>query len=98
MVQEALSNVSRHAYARHVMIEVAFDGDEVCVTIQDYGVGFQVPESPDALARVGYFGLMGIRERALLFGGRVSITWEPRAGTKLMAHLPFSASSDDLSH
>ncbi len=93
IVQEALNNVSRHAHARHVVVEATFQTDGISVAVEDDGVGFQVPESPDALARAGHFGLMGIRERALLFGGRVTITSQPGAGTRLVVHLPFSASS-----
>jgi len=90
IVQEALSNVTRHAHAQHVVVEAAFRSDGISVVVEDDGVGFQVPESPDALARAGHFGLMGIRERALLFGGRVTVTSQPGAGTKLTVHLPFS--------
>jgi len=88
IVQEALSNVSRHAHARHVTVEAAFEADGVSVSVEDDGVGFQVPESPDALVQAGHFGLMGIRERVLLFGGRVTISSQPGAGTRLAVYLP----------
>lgn len=93
IVQEALSNVSRHAHARHVTVEAAFEAHGVSVTVEDDGVGFQVPESPDALVQAGHFGLMGIRERALLFGGRVTISSQPGAGTRLAVYLPISPSA-----
>lgn len=88
IVQEALNNVSRHAHARQVTVEAAFGAHGVSVSVEDNGVGFQVPESPDALVQAGHFGLMGIRERALLFGGHVTISSQPGAGTKLVVYLP----------
>mgnify|MGYP002336104649 FL=1 len=88
ITQEALRNVSKHARASQVDVTLAFAADEVTVTIQDNGRGFDAPESPNAYARAGHFGLMGMQERAQLFGGNVYVKSERDKGTKVVAYLP----------
>lgn len=88
VTQEALSNASRHAHAEHVQIEVTFDPNELAVSVQDDGVGFDVPEAPDTLTRLAHFGLVGMRERVLLLGGHLEIASEPGRGTRVTAHFP----------
>lgn len=88
IVQEALSNVTKHARAKHVGLRLAFDTDEVTATVEDDGVGFDAPESPTSYARAGHFGLMGMQERAQLFGGNVYVKSERGKGTKLVAYVP----------
>lgn len=87
ITQEALRNVSKHARASKVDVTLAFAADEVTVTIQDNGRGFDAPESPNAYARAGHFGLMGMQERAQLFGGNVYVKSERDKGTKVIAYL-----------
>ncbi|MDL1894701.1 HAMP domain-containing protein [Anaerolineae bacterium CFX7] len=88
ITQEALRNVSKHARASQVDVTLAFAADEVTVTIQDNGRGFDAPESPNSYARAGHFGLMGMQERAQLFGGNVYVKSERDKGTKVVAYLP----------
>lgn len=88
ITQEALRNVSKHAHASQADVTLAFAADEVTVTIQDNGRGFNAPESPNAYARAGHFGLMGMQERAQLFGGNVYVKSERDQGTKVVAYLP----------
>jgi two-component system, NarL family, sensor histidine kinase UhpB len=84
MVQEALTNVARHAQAQSVDVALqAHDGDLV-LTVADDGVG--LPEQ--ALQRAGSFGLMGLRERAHLLGGQIDIQRRPQGGTTLTVRLP----------
>lgn len=90
IVQEALSNVTKHARANHVGVRLAFDTDEVTATVEDDGVGFDAPESPTSYARAGHFGLMGMQERAQLFGGNVYVKSERGKGTKVVAYVPVS--------
>lgn len=87
ITQEALRNVSKHARASQVDVTLAFAADEVTVTIQDNGRGFDAPESPSSYARAGHFGLMGMQERAQLFGGNVYVKSERDKGTKVVAYL-----------
>jgi signal transduction histidine kinase len=81
IVQEALTNIAKHARARCVRIQVALDFDVVRVEVTDDGRGFD----PDA--RVAGFGLVGMRERVALAHGQLDI--ESAAGrTVVRASLP----------
>ena len=82
VVQEALSNAARHAGARNVEIRVRRDDGEVRLRVRDDGRGFD-PARPAA-----GFGLVGIRDRVALAGGRLELTSAPEAGTDLRAFLP----------
>jgi len=89
IAQEALNNAARHAQASHVRLEVRFADEGLTIYVEDDGVGFTAPERPWELARGGHFGLMGMRERALMFGGHLSIQSSPRKGAKVTAFLPY---------
>jgi signal transduction histidine kinase len=84
IVQEALSNVARHARARHVDVTLTAQHSTLDVTVRDDGVGFDV-----AAVRTG-LGLMGMSERADFVGGRLDIESAPGAGTSLRARFPLS--------
>jgi signal transduction histidine kinase len=87
VVQEALSNVVKHAAARHVSIVLAQRGSSVAATIDDDGAGFDEAEvRPDAL------GLTGMRERLALVGGTLEIESTPGRGTTVAAQVPVAAS------
>ena len=102
IVQEAINTVIQHAQAAHAWIEVSFEAERLTLTVRDDGQGFDVPRLPDSLARSGHFGLMGIQERANLFGGQVTIQSQvspPGAdsrssrdshGTMLQVRLPYT--------
>jgi signal transduction histidine kinase len=81
LVQEALTNVGKHAGATAVRIEVRDDCSGVTVTVVDDGRGFD-PEAPSA-----GFGMAGMRERAALAGGRLEVSSSP-SGTTISARLP----------
>jgi signal transduction histidine kinase len=57
--------------------------------VRDEGRGFEPPDLPDALARRGHFGLMGIQERALLYGGQMAIESVPGGGTEVRVRLAY---------
>ena len=82
VVQEALSNVAKHAGAEHVGIRVWRERDRVLVRVADDGRGFN-PGSPSE-----GFGLVGMRERAALFDGEVDVTSTPGTGTTVTASFP----------
>lgn len=88
IAQEALSNALRHAQAGHIWITLRFDDTSVTLTVADDGVGFRAPEHPGRLAQEGHFGLLGMRERALLAGGTLHISSAPGQGTVISVHLP----------
>lgn len=82
IVQEVLTNVSRHARASSVHLEAAGDGHDLVLRIADDGQGMRVPPQPTS------FGLLGMRERALALGGRLDIVSSPGDGTTVVLRLP----------
>jgi len=91
IVQEALNNTIQHAQASQVEVEARFEESNLILSVRDDGQGFEPPNLPDALARQGHFGLMGIQERTLLYGGQLTISSAPGEGTEIVVRLPFSA-------
>ena len=89
-MQEALRNVTKHARANESAVTLAFSAGEVTATVEDNGAGFDAPETPVRYAQVGHFGLMGMQERAQLFGGNVYVKSERGRGTKVVAYLPLN--------
>jgi signal transduction histidine kinase len=83
IVQESLTNVVKHADARRVSVVATRKRDSVSVVVEDDGVGFE-PER----AREGGLGLLGMRERVALLGGRVTVESRPGAGTTFVAEVP----------
>jgi len=81
MVQEALTNVAKHARARHVRVAISESDGELLLEIQDDGVGFDSQVSSDG------FGLAGMQERAGLAGGTISVD-SGEQGTLVRACLP----------
>jgi signal transduction histidine kinase len=81
VVQEALTNVAKHARAKSVRVSLALSEDELLIEVQDDGVGF------DPAERTGGFGLAGMRERVYLAGGRLEIH-PANPGTLLRVRMP----------
>jgi len=89
--QEALTNVARHAGARNVWLDFSCDGRQATLSVRDDGRGFRVEEVMQVRdGRVG-LGLLGMRERAALVGGRVEITSRPGLGTSVVVTVPLGA-------
>jgi signal transduction histidine kinase len=82
IVQEALSNAVKHAYAEHVGLRVRQLSDRVQLAVDDDGRGFDPGDAPDG------FGLTGMRERALLAGGRLWVNSADGGPTSVTAVLP----------
>jgi len=87
IVQEALTNVARHAAVDRATVVLGVTQDMLCLQIQDTGVGFD-PQA--ALVSETSSGLAGMRERATLLGGRLVVESVPGAGTRVTAELPLS--------
>jgi signal transduction histidine kinase len=95
IVQEAINNVLKHAQATEAHVSVGFEPGYLRLTVRDNGRGFVPPDVPDLFAHRGHFGLMGMQERALLYGGRLSIDSAPGSGTDVSVRLPYSDVGDD---
>jgi signal transduction histidine kinase len=84
IVQEALTNVIKHASARTVSVVLTRKGSRVAAVIEDDGRGFE-PTGDEA-----GLGLVGMRERIALVGGRVSVESRPGQGTTIAAEVPLA--------
>jgi two-component system sensor histidine kinase UhpB len=87
IVQEAWSNIQRHANATHVRITLRYERGALHVEIVDDGRGF-VP-APGDTSPPGKFGLRGMHERASLVGGTVQIRSAPEQGTQIHVRMPY---------
>jgi signal transduction histidine kinase len=90
IVQEALSNIQRHASARRAWITLLCRRDELQVSVKDDGVGFTPPAEAGDLSRSEHFGLIGMRERAQSIGARFEVHSAPGKGTRVTIHLPLT--------
>ena len=85
VVEEALSNVARHADASLVTVSLSSSGDEAEVVVRDNGRGF-VPLK--AAKSRGHYGLQGMQERVALTGGSLQVETAPGAGTLVRMRVP----------
>jgi NarL family two-component system sensor histidine kinase YdfH len=86
-VSEGLMNIARHAEARQANINMKCDVESLSVEISDDGIGFNPSEN---LGRSGHYGLLGLRERARLLGGSLSIRSHISQGTTIELQLPLT--------
>ena len=85
IIQEALTNVARHAQADDVAVALSLDASGLLIEVRDHGVGF---DARTTLAKRSSTGLVGMRERVELLGGQLDIDSAPGAGTRLEVRLP----------
>jgi PAS domain S-box-containing protein len=85
VVQEALTNIARHAQVRQAAVRLWADAETLTIQVEEEGVGFD-PEAVMAAGRSS--GLTGMHERVRLLGGRLAIDSAPGAGSHLLAELP----------
>ncbi len=86
IVQEALTNVRRHAGASHVLISLERSASSLRLAVQDDGCGFNVSAARNGAG----FGLRSMRERALGLGDVLAIHSSPGSGTRITVELPFA--------
>lgn len=84
IAQESLTNVARHAHTEHAWLTLSQDNRAICLCIRDVGLGY----GPAQQTRLGIFGM---RERAALLGGLLTISSQPAHGTTVMAQIPLPA-------
>jgi len=90
VAQEALTNVRRHAHAREVEVALRKRGSTLTLSVRDDGRGF----SPRTRAGETH-GIVGMRERAKLLGGRLQVSSAPGRGTRILARVPITPREDD---
>jgi two-component system sensor histidine kinase DegS len=88
LVQEAFSNVFKHANASYVSLELTFQAKMVKIYIQDNGQGFDVRTVESKMNKGVNFGMIGMRERVELLEGRLDIDSEKGSGTKISMLIP----------
>jgi len=93
-LQEALTNIARHAQASQVWVKLSAEGEGIQLAVRDDGIGFPYPVYETSSAPVNLqdhsqgIGLMGMQERISWLNGRLKIESKPGEGTLLLAWLP----------
>ncbi|SHE29090.1 Signal transduction histidine kinase [Ferrithrix thermotolerans DSM 19514] len=88
VAQEALTNVNKHSGATSATIKLKKFGNEIVLTVLDHGKGFDA----SAARKLESFGILGMKERVELLGGRLDVYSRPGGGTTVFAHLPAAQS------
>jgi signal transduction histidine kinase len=86
IIQEAITNILRYAGVKEALIGVWAESERLLIRVEDKGLGFK----PDEVIGGSTFGLQGMRERAVLLGGSLTIDSTPGQGTVVMAELPLN--------
>jgi signal transduction histidine kinase len=90
VVQEAVSNIARHAHARTAQIRFdLYDGGQIVAHVEDDGDGFIPAKYLHAQDGMQGIGLLGMRERIAALGGTLTIDSTPRRGTRIRAEVPY---------
>jgi signal transduction histidine kinase len=87
VIQEAVTNISRHSHARNAAISLAFRRHAIQVRIRDDGRGFDVNEAISSRERPRGLGLLGMKERVSIVGGKIDIE-SHRGGTEIKIEIP----------
>jgi signal transduction histidine kinase len=90
VAQEALTNVARHARARRARVQILRLSDTVRLEVRDDGRSFSAERMLSA-EHSGHLGLLGMRERVEIVGGRFTVESAPGKGTTVTAEIPFAA-------
>lgn len=91
VVQEALTNVVRHAQAHHVLVELRRSSTALELTVRDDGIGFDVHAAHERAGHGASVGLLSMQERAQIAGGRLYIESVPGHGTEIRMWFPLQA-------
>lgn len=88
IAQEAINNVKQHAEAQNLRVELILTPERVQLVIEDNGKGFRTHQIPD-----GHYGLIGMKERVKLLGGKINISSTPTVGTIIEVTVPLETIS-----
>ncbi|MEO8229470.1 MAG: sensor histidine kinase [Chloroflexota bacterium] len=91
VAQEALANITSHARASHIRIEIRIDGDRLVLIIDDDGVGFDVRQALNKTPQGRIQGMQKMAERVSLMGGTLDVTSRVAEGTRVKAAFPYVA-------
>ncbi|MFM8321270.1 MAG: PAS domain S-box protein [Chloroflexota bacterium] len=96
ILQQSLTNITRHAQARSIAIRFRFDSSEIVFEIEDDGRGFPVPKRWVSLVRQGHLGLAGAAERVETIDGQFHVISAPGEGTLIQVVVPRSGAAEVL--
>lgn len=91
LVQEAITNVRKHAKVNKALVKMEDSGSTLTLVIKDEGCGFDLEEVEQRES----YGLLGMQERVRLFGGELQILSQPREGTQIIIKVPLEREADD---
>lgn len=94
IVQEALTNIQKHAQAASAKVDVSLQENSIVIDISDDGIGFEGAVTGPSAAG-SHLGLLGMRERARMFGGSFSISGASGGGTEIRATLPLDGKAGE---
>jgi len=98
IVQEALSNIIRHARTKSASVRISYGLSQLRLSISDDGIGFDPSAPHAALSSTGAgFGLISMQDRARLAGGSIEIHSTPDVGTRVEATIPYQPNSGSTS-
>jgi len=90
IIAEALTNVARHAHANHIRVYLRVESGRALAGVEDDGAGFDASSWLNSPAERHSLGLVSMRERAGLLGGKLEVISRPGHGTKVHVELPIS--------
>ncbi len=88
-LQEALTNIAKHARARRAWVVLQRDTEEISLSVEDDGQGFDPSILRSSANGLTHMGLLGMRERLQMLGGRLDVDLQPSRGVHLIAHIPW---------
>jgi len=94
-VQEALTNIRKHASATKVNLRLQFQTDKLLVEVRDNGRGFNLSHTLDSAVSVGHIGLLGMKQRAEMLGGDIRIQTGEEGGTAIILSLPIQPQEEE---
>lgn len=95
---EALQNVSKHAHASRIHIQLSIEPTQLRLRVEDNGRGFAVPQRLGSLMENNHFGLVGMRERVELIDGAFRVTSGPATGTCVEVCVPLTRQTPPEAH
>jgi PAS domain S-box-containing protein len=93
-IRELLVNIIKHARAHNVEVAIRRDGDNIHITVNDDGIGFDFNRNELLMSRTGGFGLFNIQERIRFIGGNFDIQSQPGKGSRLALTVPIKTEMD----
>jgi len=94
VVQESLNNVKKHSEATSATVKLQFTQDKVSIEVNDNGKGFDYFRTIRQATSTGHMGLLGMRERALMMGGKLKIKSKVGDGVRINLTLPINSSTE----